>query len=477
MEQKKWGFWLLSAFVIGNMVGSGIFMLPSTLAQMASPMGAASAWLVTGLGVLMIAFVFGNLSMRKPELTGGPQSYAKAMFKSEKTGKVAGFSMVWGYWVANWISNVAIITSFAGYLSTFLPVMKDPAVLFTIGSQDFEKGRLLTFAVCTILLWGTHTILVNNLNAAGRLNFAATASKVIGFMLFIGAALFAFQGASTGEWYFDVQSAAGEPQGLFKQVQLAAVSTLWAFVGIESAVILSGRARSQADVKKATIFGLFVALTIYMITTLLTMGVIPREELMQSDKPFVDVLSLFIGDGGGIAMAVLALISLFGSTLGWILMSSEVAYQAAKSGIFPAAFGKNNKKGSPVVSLTITNIMSQLFIFSVISGTISEAYTFLTTSATLAYLIPYLVSSIYYLKLVINGETFNEIKGSRLREGTIASLALLYSVYVIISGTSDLKTFFLGIGLFLVGFIVYPLLNRNKKSEGRKLETDTETLK
>ncbi|MTH53930.1 amino acid permease [Bacillus mangrovi] len=460
MEQKKWGFWLLSAFVIGNMVGSGIFMLPSTLAQMASPMGVASAWLVTGLGVLMIAFVFGNLSIRKPHLTGGPQSYAKDMFRSEKSGKIAGFSMVWGYWVANWISNVAIITSFAGYLSAFLPVMKDPAVLFTIGSQDIEKGRLITFIVCTILLWGTHTILVNNLNAAGRLNFAATASKVIGFMLFIGAALFAFQGISTGEWYFAVESDAGVSQGLFKQVQLAAVSTLWAFVGIESAVILSGRAKSQSDVKKATIFGLFVALAIYMITTLLTMGVIPREELMQSDKPFVDVLAIFLGEGGGTAMAVLALVSLFGSTLGWILMSSEVAYQAAKSGIFPKSFGKNNKKGSPVFSLTVTNIMSQLFIFSVISGTISEAYTFLTTSATLAYLIPYLVSSVYYLKLVIKGETFNEIKGSRVREGIIASLALLYSVYVIVSGTSDLKTFFLGIGLFLIGFAIYPLLNR-----------------
>ncbi|MGD7006734.1 amino acid permease [Metabacillus sp. 84] len=472
MEQKKWGFWLLSAFVIGNMVGSGIFMLPSTLAQMASPMGVASAWLVTGLGVLMIALVFGNLSVRKPELTGGPQSYARAMFKSEKTGKAAGFSMVWGYWVANWISNVAIITSFAGYLSAFLPIMKDTTVLFSVGPQEIEQGRLITFAVCTILLWGTHTILVNNLNAAGRLNFAATASKVIGFMLFIGAALFAFQGASTGEWYFEVQSN-GEPQGLFKQVQLAAVSTLWAFVGIESAVILSGRARSQSDVKKATIFGLLVALSIYMITTLLTMGVIPREELMQSDKPFVDVLALFLGDAGGTAMAILALISLFGSTLGWILMSSEVAYQAAKSGIFPAAFGKNNKKGSPVVSLTITNIMSQLFIFSVISGTISEAYTFLTTSATLAYLIPYLVSSIYYLKLVLNGETFSEIKGSRVREGLIASLALIYSVYVIISGTSDLKTFFLGIGLFLAGLIVYPLLNRKKHEQP---DSDSGTL-
>lgn len=85
MEQtKKWGFWLLTAFVVGNMVGSGIFSLPSSLASIASPFGATSAWLLTGAGVLMIALVFGHLSIRKPELTAGPQSYARALFSDPK---------------------------------------------------------------------------------------------------------------------------------------------------------------------------------------------------------------------------------------------------------------------------------------------------------------------------------------------------------------------------------------------------------
>lgn len=87
MEQtKKWGFWLLTAFVVGNMVGSGIFSLPSSLAKIASPFGATSAWLLTGAGVLMIALVFGHLSIRKPELTAGPQSYARALFSDRKKG-------------------------------------------------------------------------------------------------------------------------------------------------------------------------------------------------------------------------------------------------------------------------------------------------------------------------------------------------------------------------------------------------------
>jgi arginine:ornithine antiporter/lysine permease len=284
-------------------------------------------------------------------------------------------------------------------------------------------------------------------------------------MLFIIAGLFALESAAFGEFYFPVEAEPGVTYGLTNQVQFAAISTLWAFVGIESAVILSGRASSQRDVKRATITGLIIAVFIYMIITLITMGVLPHDQLQSSDKPFVDVLSVIIGDAGANAMALLAVVSLFGSTIGWILLSSEVPYQAAKSGIFPAFFAKTNKKGSPKNALIITNLMSQIFIFSTISGTISEAYTFLTTSATLAYLFPYLVSSIFFLKLIAKGETYDLIKGSRVKDGIIASLACIYSVWVIVTGTADLKTFILGVGLFFAGFVIYPFLTKYMKKQ------------
>jgi arginine:ornithine antiporter/lysine permease len=462
MKDKKWGLLLLTSLVVGNMVGSGIFMLPSTLAQTASPLGVTFAWIITGIGVLMIALVFGKLSIRRPDLTAGPQSYARELFDSRSKGNVAGFGMVWGYWIANWISNVAIITSFAGYLSTFFPIMSNPSVLFTVGNQEVELGRLVTFIICTILLWGTHFILVTNLNVAGKLNAVATVTKITGFALFIVAALFTFQYSNLGDIYTPIVDSEGQEHGLSSQINLAMISTLWAFVGIESAVILSGRAKSQRDVSRATIIGLFIALAIYMGITLLIMGVLPQEVLRASDKPFVDALSVMIGDTGATVMGLLAVVSLFGSTLGWILLSAEVPYQAAKKGVFPAYFAKVNKKGNPVRSLTVTNVMSQLFIFSVISGTISEAYTFLTTSATLAYLIPYLVSAVFFLKLIIRGETYGMKNGVRITDGIIASLALIYSIWVIKSGISDLKTFTLGIGLFIVGVFIYPLMNKRK---------------
>lgn len=462
MENKKWGFWLLTAFVVGNMVGSGILMLPGTLANTASPLGVTSAWLVTGLGVLMIALVFGNLSVRKPHLTAGPQSYAQDMFKNPKASNVAGFSMVWGYWVANWASNVTLIITFAGYLSSFFPILQDKGVLFNVGSFQVEVGKLTTFLFCTAMLWGINWILTRSVNNGGRLYFVATAAKVLGFAFFIIAVLFVFNASNFGDFYTAVE-VDGESHGLFGQINLAAISTLWAFIGVESAVILSGRAKSANDVRKATIVGLFIALSIYLAITLLTMGALPQDILKASDRPLVDALNAVIGSGGANFMAILALISLFGTVIGWILMSAEVPFRAAQSGTFPAFLGKLNDKGSPSRALTATNLCSQLFVFSTISGTIAEAFNFVILVATLAYLIPYLVSAIYQLKLVFTGETYERSNGSRAIDGIIAALALIYSLWVIKTGTGDLKTFSLGIGLFVVGFIIYPFLGLGKK--------------
>ncbi|MBM7691029.1 arginine:ornithine antiporter/lysine permease [Peribacillus deserti] len=461
---KKWGLWILTTFVIGNMVGSGVFMLPANLSQVSSPLGTITAWGVTGLGVLMIALVFGNLSTRKPELKTGPQSYAMDMFKSPKAGKTAGYSMAWGYWAANWAATASVIISFAGYLSTFFPVLESRQILLSIGSFDLEAGKALTLLVCSVLLWGIQFIVSRSFNSAGKLNLAATAAKVIGFALFVIITLAIFDASSIlkGVSFNDSE---GNAVSLGGQINSAAIATLWAFVGIEAAVMLSNRAKSQKDVKKATLIGLLVAVLIYVGITTLTMGVLPQEQLQDSQKPLVDALNAAIGSSAASIIGILALVSLFGAAVGWIVVSSEVPYQAAKQGLFPSFFGKTNKNGAPVGSLTITNIMTQIFLFSTVSGTISEAYDFAIVVATLAYLIPYLVSAIYSLKLVITGETYDVINGSRVKDGIITVLALIYSLWVIKTGTADLKTFLLGMGLFVVGLLLYPVLMKPKQTE------------
>lgn len=464
VKNQHLGVWLLTALVVGNMVGSGIFMLPSSLAKVASPGGTLLAWAVTGAGVLMLALVFGNLATRKPDLAGGIQLYAKSLFKEGSESSVfAGYSVAWGYWVANWTGNVAIITTFASYLSTFFPSMSSKKELFAIGGAPIALGNLLTFAVCTALLWGMHSIILRGVQGAGKLNFAATAAKVAGFLFFIIVSLFTFEKSNMIPFAGTVD-AEGTGFGLLGQVNAAAVATLWAFVGVESAVIFSSRAKKQTHVKVATILGLTIALTIYMGISALVMGTLPHDQLVLSGKPLVDALSHVIGESGSYLMAGLGLISLTGSTIGWILLSSEVPYQAARQKLFPPSFGKENLHGAPVVSLIITNLAAQTFIFSTISGPISKAFSFVTTVATLSYLVPYILASVFQIKLVVTGDTYLGQRKSRITDGIIAVLATAYSVYIIKVGTADPKTFFLGVGLFITGIFFYPAVRKSRSS-------------
>ncbi|MEW4372254.1 amino acid permease [Paenibacillus kandeliae] len=458
MSNNRVGFWILTALVVGNMVGSGIFMLPRSLAAVSNPAGTVLAWSITGFGVLMLALVFGNLALRKPELSGGPQIYAKELFpNSPVLSLLSGFMSSWGYWVGNVAGFVAVITTFSSYLSTFIPAMKSSAVWFSIGSLDIKTGNALNFIVCSLLLWGTHALALRGIEGAGKMNLLATATKVIGFALFIVIALFAFQEANIGPFNAPHVDDDGQTVGLLSQVNGAAVVTLWAFIGVESAMVFAARAKRKQDVARATIVGLIIALALYVGISILTMGLLPGDQLQQSQNPLVDAMAAVMGPIGGYLLAGLGLISLIGSTIGWVLLSAEVPYEAARQGVFLRPFRDVNGKGMPRLSLWISNILGQLLIFSTISGSISQAFDFIIAIATLAYLVPYLISALYQLRLVITGESYGP-QERRLRDGIIAVLATIYSAWVIYAGTADWKTFWFGVLLIVSGIVFYPLL-------------------
>lgn len=464
-SQAKLGVWVLTALVVGNMVGSGIFMLPNSLAQVASPGGVLLAWIFTGVGVLFLALVFGSLAIKRPNMTGGPQIYATGLFrKGSQASQLAGYLTSWGYWVANFAGNVAVITSFAGYLSTFFPILNSAAKV-KIGGFQTTVGHLITFVVCSILLWGIHALIMNGIEGAGKVALVATATKVIGFLLFVLATLFVFQSSHLVP-FVAPKVTDGHSVGLLGQLNHAAVSTLWAFVGVESAVVFSSRAKKVQDVKKATIYGLIIATVIYIAITLLVMGSLKQSVLIHSSKPLVDALTAAIGSTGGYLLAGLAVISLFGSTIGWILLSSEVPYQSAKQGIFLKVFKGENAKGTPVRALTITNAAAQILIFSTISSSIAQAFNFVITIATLSYLLPYLVSALFAIRVIL---TDRKKHGMKWGELIVGALATLYSIYVVVAGTSNMKTFLWGIFFVAVGIVFYPfMLKKDKKEASQK---------
>ncbi len=463
MTRHKLGFWILTALVVGNMVGSGIFMLPRSLSEAASPAGVILAWAATGLGVLTLALVFGSLAVRKPELSGGPQIYAKELFREGSHGSLlAGFMSTWGYWVGNIAGFVAVITTFASYLSTFFPVLTSNKVWLTFGNFTLIAGNALTFLVCSVLLWGTHAICLKGMNSAGRLNFIATATKVIGFAIFIVIALFAFQQSNIGPFLAPRTNDSGETLGMLSQVNAAAIATLWAFIGVESAMVFAARARRKQDIRRATITGLLISIVLYVGISILTMGLLTQDQLMASQNPLVDGISTVLGPIGGKLLAGLGLISLLGSTIGWVLLSAEVPFQASKLGVFLPSFSKENSKGMPKVSLLISIALGQILLLSTISGSISAAFDFIIYIATLAFLVPYLIASLYHLKLTWTGETYS-LQKERVTEGIIAALAAIYSLWVIVAGTTDLKTFLLGLALIVSGILFYPLMLQDRK--------------
>ncbi|AJS58612.1 amino acid permease [Paenibacillus sp. IHBB 10380] len=469
MTRHKLGFWILTALVVGNMVGSGIFMLPRSLSEAASPAGVILAWAATGLGVLTLALVFGSLAVRKPELSGGPQIYAKELFREGSHGSLlAGFMSTWGYWVGNIAGFVAVITTFASYLSTFFPVLTSNKVWLTFGSFTLISGNALTFLVCSVLLWGTHAICLKGMNSAGRLNFIATATKVIGFAIFIVIALFAFQQSNIGPFLAPRTNDSGETLGMLSQVNAAAIATLWAFIGVESAMVFAARARRKQDIRRATIAGLLISIVLYVGISILTMGLLTQDQLMASQNPLVDGISTVLGPIGGKLLAGLGLISLLGSTIGWVLLSAEVPFQASKLGVFLPSFSKENSKGMPKVSLLISIALGQILLLSTISGSISAAFDFIIYIATLAFLVPYLIASLYHLKLTWTGETYS-LQKERVTEGIIAALAAIYSLWVIVAGTTDLKTFLLGLALIVSGILFYPLMLRSSESPNKTM--------
>ena len=178
------------------------------------------------------------------------------------------------------------------------------------------------------MLWGIQYILSQNIDRAGNMNLLATIAKIIGFTMFIVITLFIFNASNFGDGQ-TFMNEAGQSISLGGQINSAAIATLWAFIGIESAVMLSNRAKSQRDVKSYD-FRINYRSSYLHVNYFTYNGSSSARCFKRVSKPLVDALNLAIGNKGAYIMALLALISLFGSTVGWIVVSSEVPYQAAK---------------------------------------------------------------------------------------------------------------------------------------------------
>ncbi len=401
----------LVALVVGSMIGGGVFSLPQNMAKGASPGAVLIGWLIAGVGMLALAFVYHGLSTRKPALDAGPYSYARAGF-----GDFIGFNSAWGYWLSAWIGNVSYAVLIFGALSYFVPAF---------GSEGNTWQAIVGASIC---LWLVHALILMGIRQAALVNVVTTIAKLAPIFIFIVVALVAFQ---LPTFNLDFWGAGVPALGdVMTQVKSTMLVTLWVFIGIEGASVVSARAEHRADIGKATILGFVTALCVYLLISLLSFGVMSQPELaaLPSSASMANVLEKAVGPWGSVLVRIGLVISVAGAFLSWTLFAAEIPYRAAREGMMPDMFATENEMGSPLGSLWITNSLVQIFL--IITFYSNSTYLALFYIASTAILVPYVFSGAYALKLALTGESYEAGEG-RGRDIFIGLVATVYGAWLI----------------------------------------------
>ena len=429
-EPQKLSFAQLAALIVGSMIGGGAFNLPSDMARGAGTFAIIIGWVITGIGMISLAFVYQSLANRKPELTGGVYSYAKAGF-----GEYVGFNSAWGYWLSAWIGNVSYAVLLFGAIGYFLPI-------FGVGNN------VASIIGASILVWAFTLLILNGVSGAALINLITTIAKLVPIFLFILILLFLF---NFHKFTFEFWGTS-DLGGIVTQVKSTMLVTLWTFIGIEGAVVVSGRAKKQSDVGKATVIGLVGTLIVYMLITLMSLGVMDRARLAGLDNPSMAyVLEFAVGKWGAVLINLGLIISLFGSLLGWELLAAEIPYVAAMDGVLPKVFSKLNKNGAPVGSLIITNLLVQVFL--ILTLVQSSTYQALYSVAGTAILVPYLLSAMYGFKLSLTGESYDKNPKGRTKDKIFGGIATVYALWLCYA--AGLKYLLLCFILYAFGIIFF----------------------
>ena len=381
--EKRLGLSALTALVLSSMLGAGVFSLPQNMAAVASPSALLIGWAITGVGILFLAFAMLLLTRIRADLDGGIFTYAREGF-----GELVGFCSAWGYWLCAVIANVSYLVIVFAALSFFTDAP---------GSIIFGNGNTWQAIVgASVLLWVVHFLVLRGVQTAASINLVATLAKLLPLGLFAVLAAIAFR---MDTFTLDFHGVAlGTP--VWQQVKDTMLITLWVFIGVEGAVVVSARARNKRDVGRATLLAVLSALVVYLLVTLLSLGVIARPELAEMRNPSMAGLMVrMMGSWGEVIIAAGLIVSVCGAYLSWTIMAAEVPYLAATHKAFPRLFARQNRNNAPSASLWLTNISVQASL--VLIWLTGSDYGTLLTIASEMILVPYLLVGAFLLKIAV----------------------------------------------------------------------------
>jgi basic amino acid/polyamine antiporter, APA family len=432
-NHRTLGLATTTSIVIGNMVGSGVFLLPASLAVYG--IYSLWGWGFSTVGALLLAWVFSSLSRRVPK-AGGPYAYPREAF-----GDFAGFLIAWIYWLSIFGTNAAIAVAFTSYLSTFIPVLA--AVPLAGGLAAIAAVWVLT----GINIWGVR--------AAGSLQLITVILKL--------APLLAL--AIFGVFYFDPKVlASGHPSGSpVSAINTAAAFTMWAFLGLECATVPAEHVKDpEKTIPRATMLGTIIAAAFYIVCTTVVMGIIPSATLAHSNAPFADAAKIIWGSWGGYVIAATAMISCFGALNGWILMQGQFPQAVANDDLFPKFFARESNRRTPTVGLLVSSVLATLLILMNYSNGLVEMFNIILLLATFFVLVPYMLCAM--AEIVLSRNQKHSVK-SPIRNLVLACLAFVFALWAAAGTGRD--SLYWGTLLLLAGIPIYVWQKRQRTSAGR----------
>jgi len=422
-SSRMLGRWMSMAMVVGTMVGSGIYLLPTTLA----PYGynLVIAFLLTGFGTMCLAYCLARLAAMIP---GGPFAYVTQAF-----GETAAFLTLWSYVVSQITGVAGVAVAVAGSLGHVFPAVGAGPGLIAVA--------LGSIAILTV-------VNLRGARSAGILQVIATLIKIVPLLAVV---LFVAVRFGTGQ---AVESL--EPTAIgIAPITIAGALMLFSLTGFEAAAVTANVTRdSTSTVPVATIAGTGFTAVIYLLSTIATLMLLPSAVAAKSGAPFADAIAPILGPVAGMVVAIIAAISAFGTANALLLFAAEISRTIAGARDLPAVFRKTNSVGAPFGAVLICAAIAALLVLASSSKNFVALYVFITLVSTVAALVLYAVCAAAAIKLRVTG-----------RAPIIAVIAVLYSLAMFVGAGWEATLW--GLGLALAGLPVRAIsrwLNRNGRA-------------
>ncbi len=440
LKARSIGVTSATGLVVGSIIGTGVFTMPAVLAGAGTSSLATLA--VIAVGAMLLAVMFGQLTRRVPNASGGLYAYARHEF-----GDFAGYLTGWCYWIQAWAGNAAIVSSWVFYVNA----------LFGI-SHPSAWGN---WGIALLGLWVPAGVNLTGVRQMAWFQNVTVALKFLPLLLVAVVGWFFIRAANFGPF-----NASGG--SLYSAIGIAAGVALFSFIGVEVAAITAKRVREpRRNVGRASVYGTAASAILYVAASGAVMGLVAHKALVATGTPFVPAFEAIFGHGGwaGKLVAALAVVSGIGALNGWTLVTTETSRAIADDGLFPRFFSRADRRDTAWLGILLAALFpSLLMLWSYSTKVGLTVFTYLVNLTVVTVAIPYLFSASAQLAYLASRR--RRVDGWLLaRDLSIAGAAALFSMWVTFA--AGWAAVYQAMVLVLAGVILYAFIKARRERAGQ----------